>query len=194
MTTPSPALHAQLRPVIGAQWINFGLCVSLLSAAFALRYGISPAVWIRSTIILVVSLFMLLGGMQMLRGRRWAYVRAKWIAALGSIGFVGVAALPGPFPAWMRIEQGAQALVFLALTWMLTRPALALFFPRVKAPVQPGMANPRPDASAGSWRCELRLSARLHCPPRAAASFGAGICAHVAGPAEDIQHFAGADR
>jgi len=148
MTVSSPALHAQLRPVIGAQWINLFLCVALLSAAFALRHGIAPAVWVRSTIILVVSLFLLLCGRQMGCGRRWAYVRAKWIAVLGSIGFVGVAALPGPFPAWMRIEQGAQAVVFLALAWMLTRPALASFFPRVKAPIDRRMANPLPDASA----------------------------------------------
>jgi hypothetical protein len=139
MTTPSRALDlelrpviVELRPVIVTQWINLGLCVSLLSVAFALRHSISPAVWIRSTIILVVSLFMLLCGMRMRRGRRWAYVRAKWIAILGTVGFVGVAALPGPFPAWMRIEQGGQALVFLALAWMLTRPALASFFPRIR--------------------------------------------------------------
>ena len=81
MTAPSPALHAQLRPVIGAQWINLGLCLSLLSVAFALRDSISPAVWVRSTIILVVSLLMLLCGKEMRRGRRRAYVRAKWIAA-----------------------------------------------------------------------------------------------------------------
>src|SRR5580693_8966919 len=137
--TPPPTLQAQLRPVIGAQWINLGLCVSLLSVAFALRHSISPAVWVRSAIILVVSLFMLLCGKQMRSGRRWAYVRAKCIAVLGTIGFVGVAALPGPFPTWMRIEQGAQALLFLALTWMLTRPALALFFPRVNAPIHAGM-------------------------------------------------------
>src|SRR6266851_3598281 len=148
MTAPSPALHAQLRPVIGAQWINLGLCVSLLSVAFALRDSISPAVWVRSTIILIVGLLMLWCGKEMRRGRRWAYVRAKWIAVLGTIGFVGVAALPGPFPAWMRIEQGAQALVFLALAWMLTRPALASFFPPVKAWIHTGKANPLPAASA----------------------------------------------
>ncbi len=167
MRAPSPALHAQLRPVIGAQWINLALCVSLLSVAFALRHSISPAVWIRSTIILVVGLFMLLCGKQMLRGRRWAYVRAKWIAALGSIGFVGVAVLPGPFPAWMRIEQGAQALVFLALTWMLTRPALALFFPRVEAWIDTGKPTPLPvagsrDASFDYLRAFIVLLVLLH--------------------------------
>jgi hypothetical protein len=148
MTAPPPALQAQLRPVIGAQWINLGLCVLLLSVAFALRHSISPAVWVRSTIILVVSLFLLLCGTQMRRGRRWAYVRAKWISALGAVGFVGVAVLRGPFPAWMRIEQGAQALVFLALAWMLTRPALASAFPRLKASISAGKANPLPKASA----------------------------------------------
>jgi peptidoglycan/LPS O-acetylase OafA/YrhL len=156
MTTPSPTLHGELRPVIGAQWVNLGLCVLLLPLAFALGHGASPAVWVRSTIILVVSLFLLLCGMQMRRGRRWAYVRAKWIAILGSIGFVGVAALPGPFPAWMRIEQGTQALVFLALAWMLTRPALASFFPRrsasiassIAAPITTGTANPLSEARA----------------------------------------------
>lgn len=168
MTTPSPALRGQLRPVIGAQWINLGLCVSLLSVAFAIGHGVSPAVWIRSTIILVVSLFMLLCGMQMRRGRRWAYVRAKWIAVLGTIGFVGVAALPGsPFPAWMRIEQGAQALVFLALAWMLTRPTLASFFPRVKAGIQTGKANTLPaagarDASFDHLRAFIVLLVLLH--------------------------------
>jgi peptidoglycan/LPS O-acetylase OafA/YrhL len=167
MTAPSPALHAQLRPVIGAQWINLGLCISLLSVAFALRHGISPAVWIRSTIILVVGLFMLWCGKQMRHGRRWAYLRAKWIAVLGALGFIGVAALPGPFPAWMRIEQGAQALVFLALAWMLTRPALASLFPRVKAANHTGEANPRPaaiarDASLDYLRAFIVLLVLLH--------------------------------
>jgi peptidoglycan/LPS O-acetylase OafA/YrhL len=167
MTAPSPALHARLRPVIGAQWINLGLCVSLLSVAFALRNGISPAVWVRSTIILAVSLFMLLCGTRMRRGQRGAYVRAKWIAVLGGIGFVGVAALPGPFPAWMRIEQGGQALVFLALAWMLTRPALASFFPRVKARNLAGETNPLPaaaarDASLDYLRAFIVLLVLLH--------------------------------
>jgi hypothetical protein len=44
------------------------------------------------------------------RGRRWANVRAKRIAALGPSGFVDVGALPGRFPARM-IERGAEALV-----------------------------------------------------------------------------------
>jgi len=172
VTTPSRALHAELRPVIGAQWINLALCASLLAVAFALRHSVSPAVWVRSTIILIVSLFMLLCSLKMRRGRRWAYVRAKWIAILGTIGFVGVAALPGPFPAWMRIEQGAQSLVFLALAWMLTRPALASSFPRLKAPIptkpiltDKADSHPEPgarDASLDYLRAFIVLLVLLH--------------------------------
>jgi len=73
----------------------------------------------------------------------------------------------GPFPAWMRIEQGAQALVFLALMWMLTRPALALLFPRVEARIDTGKAN-RPvvagarDASFDYLRALIVLLVLLH--------------------------------
>jgi peptidoglycan/LPS O-acetylase OafA/YrhL len=167
MTTLSPVLRAELRPVIAAQWINFVLCLSLLSIAFALGKSASPPVWVRSAIILVVGMVMLLCGMQMRRGRRWAYVRAKWIAILGSIGFVGVAALPGPFPEWMRIEQGVQALVFLAMAWMLTRPALVSLFPRVDAPVEAGRANLLPhdgarDASFDYLRAFIVVLVLLH--------------------------------
>jgi peptidoglycan/LPS O-acetylase OafA/YrhL len=163
----SRTLRAELRPVIGAQWINLVLCVSLVSVAFALGHSAPPAVWVRSTIILIVSLFMVLCGVQMRRGRRWAYVRAKWIAILGSIGFVGVAALPGPFPVWMRIEQGAQAMLFLALAWMLTRPQFASFFPRVKASTPAGEANPlllasSRDASFDYLRAFIVLLVLLH--------------------------------
>jgi peptidoglycan/LPS O-acetylase OafA/YrhL len=165
--TPSRALHLKLRPVISGQWINLVLCVWLISVAFALGPSAPPAVWVRSTIILIVSLFMVLCGLQMRRGRRWAYVRAKWIAILGSIGFVGVAALPGPFPAWMRIEQGGQALVFLALAWMLTRPQLASFFPLAKASIPVGEVNPplpagARDASLDYLRAFIVLLVLLH--------------------------------
>jgi hypothetical protein len=105
--TPSHAIHLKNRPVIDAQWINLVLCVLLFSVAFVLGHSAAPAVWARSTIILIV------GGLQMRRGWCRGHVRAMWIAILGSIGFVGVAALPGPFPAWIRIEQGSQASVFL---------------------------------------------------------------------------------
>src|SRR5215831_13455181 len=191
MTAPSPALHARLRPVIGAQWINFGLCVSLLSVAFALRHGIPPAVWIRSTIILVVSLFMLLCGQQMRRGRRWAYVRAKWIAALGTIGFVGVAALPGPFPAWMqhRAERPSTSVLGAHLDADAARACVALSARRSPDPYGQAHYPFRCERS----RCKLRLSARLYCPPGAAASFGAGLCDHVACANEDVHDSACAD-
>ncbi len=142
MTTDPPALSVHFRPVLRMQWLNLALCVALLAAAFVLGKSAPPAVWVRSTIILIVGLFMLLCGLRMRRGRRWAYVRAKWIAILGTIGFLGVAALPGPFPAWMRAEQGVQGLVFLALAWMLTRPAIGSLFPRRAKAAQAAARTP----------------------------------------------------
>ena len=199
--TPSRALHLRLRPVIGAQWINLVLCVSLISVAFALGHSAPPAVWVRSTIILIVSLFMVLCGLQMRRGRRWAYVRAKWIAILGSIGFVGVAALPGPFPAWMRIEQGGQALVFLALVWMLTRPQLASFFPLAKASIPVDEVDPLPlagtrDASLDYLRAFIVLLVLLHHSMLAYVDFWRAqprTFAITSAPIVDPGHWAGFD-
>src|SRR5262249_52738114 len=199
--TPSRTLHLKLRPVIGAQWINLVLCVSLISVAFALGHSAPPAVWVRSTIILIVSLFMLMCGLQMRRGRRWAYVRAKWIAILGSIGFVGVAALPGPFPAWMRIEQSGQALVFLALAWMLTRPQLASFFPLAKASIPVGEANPplpagARDASLDYLRAFIVLLVLLHHSVLAYADFWPAqpkTFTILSAPIVDLQRWAGFD-
>jgi len=199
--TPSRALDLKLRPVISAQWINLVLCVSLISVAFALGRSAPPAVWVRSTIILIVSLFMVLCGLQMRRGRRWAYMRAKWIAILGSIGFVGVAALPGPFPAWMRIEQGGQALVFLALAWMLTRPQLASFFLLAKASNPVDEANPPPpagarDASLDYLRAFIVLLVLLHHSMLAYVDFWRAqprTFAITSAPIVDPGHWAGFD-
>lgn len=201
MTMQSRTLHVELRPVIGAQWINLGLGVSRLLVAFALRDGVSPAVWVRTTIILVVGLFMLLCGMQMRRGRRWAYVRAKWIAILGTVGFVGIAAVPGPFPPWMRIEQGAQALVFLALAWMLTRPQLASFFPLAKASIPVDEVDPLPptgtrDASLDYLRAFIVLLVLLHHSMLAYVDFWRAqprTFAITSAPIVDPEHWAGFD-
>lgn len=165
--TPSRALHLKLRPVIGAQWINLVLCAALASAAFALGHNAPPAVWVRSAILLIVGLCMVLCGMQMRHSRRWAYVRAKSIATIGSIGFIGIAALPGPFPPWMRIEQGAQALVFLALAWMLTRLQFPSFFPLARTSIPVDKVDPPPpastrDASLDYLRAFIVLLVLLH--------------------------------
>lgn len=176
-------------------------CVSLLSVAYALRDSISPAVWVRSAITLVVGLFMLLCGMRMRFGRRWAYVRAKWIAILGSIGFVGVAALPGPFPAWMHIEQAAQAFIFLALAWMLTRPQLASFFPLAKASIPVDEVDPVPlagtrDVSVDYLRAFIVLLVLLHHSMLAYVDFWRAqprTFTITSAPIVDPEHWAGFD-
>ncbi len=128
MTEPSLSLRDAIRPVLTMQLANLGLCAALCIAAFVLRHSFLPVVWIRVIAILVVAVLMLFFGWQMSRGRRWAYVRAKWMAIGGTIGFVAIALLPGPYPDWMRIEQGVQALLFVVLAWLLTRAPIRGFF------------------------------------------------------------------
>ncbi|HEY1721746.1 MAG TPA: hypothetical protein VGG27_10905 [Magnetospirillaceae bacterium] len=136
MTPSANPLHNALRPVIALQLANLAICVTLLATAGVLS-DVPPPVWVRGTIMLIVAILMVLFGVKMRRGRRWAYIRARWIAVAGTIGFFAIAILPGPFPVWMRIEQGVQALLFLALAWLLTRPRVRAFFPKASRNTNP---------------------------------------------------------
>lgn len=128
MTQKDTALRAATLPIVAVQYVNLAMCLALIAAAIVLRHGFLPAVWVRATIMMIVALVLIFFGAQMRRAKRWAYVRAKWMAIGGAIGFVLVAALPGPFPEWMRIEQSIQALIFVAMAWLVTRPHVAAFF------------------------------------------------------------------
>ena len=121
-------LRTATRPIVTVQYLNLAACLALVVAAFALRHTFLPAVWVRVSIMVIVAIMLVYFGIQLRRAKRWADVRAKWMAIGGAIGFVLVAALPGPFPEWLRIEQCVQALLFVAMAWLLTRKRVTIFF------------------------------------------------------------------
>ena len=60
------------------------------------------------------------------RGRRWAYRR---VLLLGIFGIVGLLLLQtSPYPAWMRAEQLLQALVLLAMVYLVRQPPVRDYF------------------------------------------------------------------
>lgn len=128
MILPNADLRAATRPVFKVQIVNLAFCFAVALVAFRLRDSVPVAVWVRVTAMFVVALLVLFFTTHMYRGKRWAYIRVKWFAIGGTIGFVLVAALPGPFPVWMRAEHAVQALVFAAMAWLVTRPRMRAFF------------------------------------------------------------------
>lgn len=62
----------------------------------------------------------------LLRGRRWAYRRVIWLGCAGIVALVLLQLTP--YPAWMRAEQLAQALVLAGLVFFVTRPTVRAHF------------------------------------------------------------------
>ncbi len=62
----------------------------------------------------------------LLRGRRWAYRR---VILIGVFGIVALLILQlTPYPAWIRAEQAAQAVVLASLLYLVQRPEVRQHF------------------------------------------------------------------
>jgi hypothetical protein len=106
------------------------MSVGLAAVTFLLRDHVPGAAWGRVIGLLVASPLYLLFANRMAAGRRWAYVRLRVLSVVGTIGIAVLVSVPGPYPVWMRIEQGVQGLVLLALAVVLARPAVKARFAR----------------------------------------------------------------
>ncbi len=138
-----------LRPVVALLLSNLGLSILLTVAVLLARHSVvnyqldhrhitSPAerdtlrtsysasLWGRVIGNIVVSVVYVYLVRALLRGRRWAYRRVVLIGALGIVGLVLIQATP--YPPWMRIEQGAQAVVLAALLYFVLRPEVRAHF------------------------------------------------------------------
>ncbi|HEX6444305.1 MAG TPA: hypothetical protein VF053_04385 [Streptosporangiales bacterium] len=111
---PRTALRAVLTLVCG----YLGLSVLTLAAAVLLRHHasiVTDAVWIRGTIVLASALLMTALAARTARGSRRAYLRLRIASAVMVVAIAVIVSLPGLFPVWMRIEQGACGLLLLGV-------------------------------------------------------------------------------
>lgn len=143
-----PPLHA-LRRVVVLLVVNLALSLALTLATVVLRHSIvdyqldhrhiaDPAV--RSTLRhgyvyailarafgnIVLSIVYAFLVRALFRGRRWAYRRVIWLSAAGIVALALIQT--SPYPAWMRVEQIAQALVLAAMLYTVTRPDVRAYF------------------------------------------------------------------
>jgi hypothetical protein len=100
------------------------MSVLLAVVTFVLRDHVQGAVWGRVIGLLVASPLYLFFAARMAAGRRWAYVRLRVLSVIGTIGITLLVSLPGPYPVWMRVEQGAQGVLLLVLAVVLAQPAI----------------------------------------------------------------------
>ncbi|WP_027947072.1 hypothetical protein [Amycolatopsis taiwanensis] len=74
---------------------------------------VNDAVWIRGTIVVASAALMFSFAVRAARGSRGAYRRLRIVAAIMVVAIAVIIAVPGPFPLWMKIEQGGCGLLLL---------------------------------------------------------------------------------
>lgn len=95
-----------------------GISVLTLVAIVLLRNNtaiVTPAVWIRGTIVAASALLTTFFTTQMARGSRSGYLRLRLVSSIMLVAIVVIIALPGTFPLWMKIEQGVCGLFLLGV-------------------------------------------------------------------------------
>jgi hypothetical protein len=92
---------------------------------------VNAAVWIRGTVVAVSAALMFAFTVRAVGGSRAAYRRVRIISAAMVLAIAVIIALPGTFPLWMKIEQGACGLILVGVIAVVNgKPLRSLFAAR----------------------------------------------------------------
>jgi hypothetical protein len=75
---------------------------------------VTPAAWVRGTIVAASSLLTLFFAVRAARGDRRMLLRLRIVTLIMLIAIVVIIALPGTFPLWLKVEQGFCGVLLLA--------------------------------------------------------------------------------
>lgn len=89
---------------------------------------VTPAVWIRGTIVVASALLTTSFATQMARGFSRAYLRLRLVSAIMLVAVVVIIVIPGTFPLWMKMEQGVCGLLLLGIVVIVNRKHLRSTF------------------------------------------------------------------
>jgi hypothetical protein len=94
------------------------LSLMTLTAVVLLRNHhsvVTAPVWVRSCIVVASSLLMTAFAARAAQGSRRAFLRLRLMSAIMVVAIVVIIAIPGSFPAWLKIEQGICGLVLIGV-------------------------------------------------------------------------------
>jgi hypothetical protein len=95
-----------------------------------MRHTLQLSLWLKLAATVSVSAIYIWRAYALRNGSRGAYLRLYYICVFGILGMVWLI-LGGQYPIWMRVEQGMQAVVLVALLWAVSRrPVRARFAKR----------------------------------------------------------------
>jgi hypothetical protein len=98
------------------------LSVLTLVAAVLLRHHstqVTGAVWTRTVIVVASSLLTFSFAARAARGARRAFLRLRIVATVMLVAIVAILAVPGDFPLWLKVEQGACGLLLLGVATLV---------------------------------------------------------------------------
>ena len=127
-----PPAQRALRTMILLVGCYVGLSLATLVAVIVLRDHpaiVTQPTWIRVIIVAATALLMVRFAVGTTRGDRRLYLWFRMTSAVVLAAIVAVIAIPGDFPLWLKIEQGAAGLLLLGVVLIingrLVRSALA---------------------------------------------------------------------
>ncbi|HEY4268162.1 MAG TPA: hypothetical protein VGM94_08230 [Galbitalea sp.] len=112
------------------------LSVVTLVAVILLRNNpdiVNVAVWIRGCFAAASGITLTLFAIVAARGSRPAYRRVRIISAVIVVAIAAIILLPGTFPLWMKIEQGACELLLIGVVILVNRRHVRAEFAPQKA-------------------------------------------------------------
>jgi uncharacterized membrane protein len=89
---------------------------------------VNSAVWTRGIIVLVAAALMLLFATRAMQGSRAAYRRLRIISIVTVAAIAAIIASPGPFPVWLKIEQGVCGLLMAGIAVLANGSHLRALF------------------------------------------------------------------
>lgn len=109
----------QLRVLAGAYLAVAVLTLGVIYLLRDHRGVVNDAVWVRGTIVVGSSVLMFLFVARTIRGSRPAYRRVRVLAAVMVVAIAVIVALPGTFPAWMKIDQVVCGVILLGVNLLV---------------------------------------------------------------------------
>jgi hypothetical protein len=82
---------------------------------------VNDAVWVRGTIVVLSAAMLFLFATRAAHGSRGAYRRVRVLSAVMVVAIVAIIAVPGPFPAWMKIDQAVCGVLLLGVALLVNR-------------------------------------------------------------------------
>jgi hypothetical protein len=137
MTTHSPipfeppGTTSAFRRVLLLVAAYLGLSVLTVGAIVLFRHDpamVTDAVWVRATIVVGSALLTLAFARRAARGSKKAFRRLRIVSAAMVVAITAVVALPGLFPAWLRIEQAVCGALLLGVVVLVNGRRLRSLF------------------------------------------------------------------